>query len=137
MDKPARLVAATVETGPEQPEAPPLLSLDPVIVADRVDRAGAFRPPPFLGDPLRSVGAHDPMRAPPPPEPERRIVGQQPERLDRLRRIKQPYRPRRFASIPHPPRCARHLLPQCGRGGTKPGGLVGEGDTLTEARSGI
>ena len=66
-------------------------------------RAGGFRPPPFLGDPLRAVGAHDPMPAPPPGEAERRVVGQQPERLDRLRRLEQPDRPRRFVEVPPRP----------------------------------
>src|SRR5271170_2526133 len=93
MDKPARRAVAAVETRPEQPEAPPLLVLDPVIVADRIDGTGAFQPPPFIGDPLRPIGAHDPMPSPPPHEPKRRIVRQQPERLDRLRRVKQPDRP--------------------------------------------
>ena len=36
MDKPARRLVLTMEARPEQPEAPPLLVLDPVIVADRV-----------------------------------------------------------------------------------------------------
>src|SRR5271155_2895679 len=98
MDKPARFVVAAVETCPVQPEAPPLLVLDPIIIADRVPafagiRSGAFRPPPFVGDPLRPIGAHDPMPAAPPHESERRIVRQQPERLDRLRRLEQSYRP--------------------------------------------
>src|SRR2546423_14930265 len=93
MDKPARLVIAAVETRPEQPEAPPLLVLDPVIIADRVNGAGAFRAPPFVGDPLRSVGEHDPMPAAAPHEPERRIVPQQPERHDRFGRVEQSGRP--------------------------------------------
>src|SRR6266436_3435673 len=96
MDKPARLVVAAVETRPEQPETPPLLLLDPVIVADRISGAGAFGPPPFLGNPLRPVGARHPVPAPPPRETERRVVWQQPERFDRLRRLEQPDRPRRF-----------------------------------------
>src|SRR5271165_2656718 len=99
MDKPARRAVPTMETCLEQPKTPPLLVLDPVIVADRIHFAGCLRPPPFVGDPLRSVGAHDPMRAPPPHEPERRIVGQQPERLDRFGRLAQPDRPCRAAPL--------------------------------------
>src|SRR5580704_9564038 len=102
MEKPARLAVAAVKTRPEQPEAPSLLVLDPVIIADRIDLAGRPRPPPFVGDPLRPVGAHDPMAAPPPHEPERRVVGQQPERLDRLRRVEQPDRAGWFAGDPPP-----------------------------------
>src|SRR6516162_3614222 len=102
MDKPARLAVAAVETRPEQPEAPPFLVLDPIIIADRIDLAGRLRPPPFLRDPLRSIGARDSMPAPPPHEPERRIVGQQPERLDRLRRFEQPDRSWRFTGDPPP-----------------------------------
>src|SRR5580704_18014605 len=102
MDKPARHVVPAVETSPEQPEAPTLLVFDPVIIADRIDFAGRLRPPPFVRDPLRSIGAHGPMPAPPPREPERRIVGQQPERLDRLRRVEQPDRAGWFAGDPPP-----------------------------------
>ena len=76
MDKPARLVVAAVETRPEQPEAPPFLVLDPVIVAERFSRAGRFRLPPFIGDPLRPVGPRHPVPALPPGETERRVVGQ-------------------------------------------------------------
>ena len=36
MDKPARRLVFTMETRPEQPEAPPLPVFNPVIVADRV-----------------------------------------------------------------------------------------------------
>src|ERR1700746_2326415 len=50
MDKPARLAVTAVETRPEQPEAPPFLVLDPVIIAERPSDAGAFRLPPFIGD---------------------------------------------------------------------------------------
>ena len=42
MDKPARRVVAVGKAGAEQPEAPPFLVLDPVIVADRIDSARAF-----------------------------------------------------------------------------------------------
>ena len=102
MDKPARRVVMAVEACAEQPEAPPFLVLTPVIVADRVDRAGSLRSPPFLGDPLRPIGARDPVPAPPPRKAERRIVGQQPERVDRLRRLEQPDRPRWFVRLyPH------------------------------------
>src|SRR6266478_6580922 len=92
MDKPARLAVATVETRPEQPEAPPLLVLDPVIVADCISGARAFGPPPFLGNPLRPVGPRHPVQTPPPDETERRVVGQQPEPFDRLRGLEQTYR---------------------------------------------
>src|SRR6516162_4796887 len=90
MDKPARRAVMAVQTRSEQPEAPPLLVLDPVIVADCISRGGPLRPPPLLGDPLRPVGPRDPIPAPPPREAERRVVGQQPERFDRLRRVEQP-----------------------------------------------
>jgi len=89
MDKPARRLVPTMETRPEQPEAPPLLVLDPVVVADLVDGTGAFRLPPFVGDSLRPIGTCHPMPAPPPDKAERRVVGQQPERFDRLRRLEQ------------------------------------------------
>ena len=133
----------TRQPGAEQPEAPPLLVLDPVIVADRVGRAGTSRLPPFLGDPLRPVGARHPVRAPPPGEAERRIVGQQPKRLDRLRRLEQPDRPRRplsssprkrgsgfRATVPVPldPRFAR---------GRRDEARVSPTGTRTEARSGM
>src|SRR6516225_8931144 len=95
MDKPARLMVAVVEARPEQPEPPPLLVFDPVIVADRIDRIGAIRPPPLLSDPFRSVGLRDPMLASPPHETERRIIGEHPKSVDRLRRLEQPDRPRR------------------------------------------
>src|SRR6516225_1257915 len=101
MDKPTRLVIANVETCSEQPEAPPFLVLDPVIVADRVPAfvvtsAAALRSPPFVGDPLRPIGPRDPVPASPPGETKRRIVGQQPECFDRLGRLEQSDRPRRF-----------------------------------------
>src|ERR1700756_5449612 len=99
MDEPTQFVVAAMKTCPKQPEAPPCLVFDPVIIADRIDIAGRFRLPPFLGDPLRPVGAHDPMSAPAPRETERRIVGQHPECLDRLRRLEQPDRARRSYSI--------------------------------------
>ena len=123
MDKPARLVIANVETRSEQPEAPPFLVLDPVIVADRVPAftgtsAGALWSPPFVGDPLRPIGPRDPMPASPPGETKRRIVGQKPKSFDRLRRLEQSDRPRRFVRDPHPPIPAGWVppLPQCGRG---------------------
>src|SRR5260370_30429289 len=73
----------------EQPEAPALLVLDPVIVANGIDRAGPVFGPPFLGDALGTVGAPYPIGAAAPGEAERRIVGQQPQRLDRLGRQEQ------------------------------------------------
>jgi hypothetical protein len=85
MDKPARRAVMAVQPRPEQPEAAPLLVLDPVVVADRVDLAGTSWLPPFIGYPLRPIGSRDPMPAPPPQETEWRIVGQEPERLDRFR----------------------------------------------------
>src|SRR5690349_12048545 len=100
MDKPARRSVAAVETRSEQPEAPPFLVLDPIIIADRIDLAGRPRTPPFIGDSLGPIGPRHPVPSPPPPEPKRRVVGQQPERLDRLRRIEQPDRSRGFAEAP-------------------------------------
>src|SRR5260370_35120257 len=94
MDKPARLVVAAVETRSEQPEAPSFLVLDPVVVTDSVDGAGAFRPPPFLGDPLRPIGPRHPMPAPPPGEPERRGPRHKP---------KTPARPPPAPQPAHPP----------------------------------
>src|SRR6516225_2559459 len=96
MDKPARLAVAAVQTRAEQPEAPPFLVLDSVIVADRFYGAEALRSPPFVGDPLRPIGPRDPMPASPPRETKRRIVGQKPKSFDRLRRLEQSDRPRRF-----------------------------------------
>src|SRR5712692_5518985 len=97
MDKPVRLVVAAVETRPEQPETPPLLVLDSVVVADRVDIAVRRRLPPFIRDPLRPVGPRHAMPAPPPGETERWVIGQEPEGFDRFRRLEQPDRPRGFA----------------------------------------
>src|SRR5262249_31861491 len=89
MDEPVRFAVAAMKTRPEQPEAPPLLVLDTVIVADRVNVAGAARLPPFIGNPLRSIGTCHAMPAAPPNEVKRRVVRQQPECLDRLRRLEQ------------------------------------------------
>src|SRR5712691_8706617 len=107
MDKPARRRRAG-EAGAEHPEAPPLLILDPVVIADRPGgEEGAVGGPPFLGDALGTVGAPHPMRAAPPGKAKGRVVGQQPRRLDRLGRREQPDRPRRFFGLlgisPHPP----------------------------------
>src|SRR6516165_2340628 len=96
MDKPARLAVAAVQTRAEQPEAPPFLVLDSVIVADRFYSAEALGSPPFVGDPLRPIGPRDPMPASPPRETKRRIIGQKPKSFDRLRRLEQSDRPRRF-----------------------------------------
>src|SRR5271163_4282234 len=100
MDEPARRVVAVGKSRPKQLEAPPFLVLDPVIVADRIDSARSLGPPPFFGDPLRPVGARHPVWAPPPGEAKRRVVGQQPKSVDRLRRLEQPDRTRRFAGDP-------------------------------------
>src|SRR5262249_25696143 len=89
MDEPVRFAVAAMKTRPEQPEAPPLLVLDTVIIADRVNVAGAVRLPPFIGNPLRSIGTCHVMPAAPPDEAKRRVVRQQPECLDRLRRLQQ------------------------------------------------
>jgi hypothetical protein len=78
MDKPAQRAIPTMKTRPKQPEAPSLFVLDPVIIADRIHATRAFRLPPFLGYPLRSIGTHDPMPAPPPRETKRRIIRQEP-----------------------------------------------------------
>src|SRR6516165_4083508 len=96
MDKPAQRLVPTMETRPEQPEAPPFLVLDSVIVADCITGTRPLWPPPFVGDPLRPVGPRDPVPTPAPSEAERRIVRQEPERLDRLRWLEEPDRPRRF-----------------------------------------
>src|SRR5215813_2391554 len=101
MDEPVRFAVAAMKTRPEQPEAPPLLVLDTVIVADRVNVAGAARLPPFIGNPLRSIGTCHAMPAAPPNEVKRRVVRQQPECLDRLRRLEQPDRPWRFVGNSH------------------------------------
>src|SRR5437868_15487856 len=99
MDKPARRAIVAVQTCPEQPEAPPILVLDPIIVADRVDIAGRRRLPPFIRNPLRPVGPRHPVPAAPPDEPKRRVIRQQPKRFDRLRRLEQPDRTRRPYSV--------------------------------------
>src|SRR5689334_21950882 len=91
MDKPARRRRAG-QPGAKQPEAPPLVILDPVVIADRAGREIAIDNPPFLGDALGTIGAPHPMRAAPPGEAERRVVGEKPRRLDRLGRRKQPNR---------------------------------------------
>jgi hypothetical protein len=160
MDKPARLVVAAMETRPEQPEAPPFRVLDTVIVADHVNVAGAVRLPPFIGNPLRSIGASHAMPAAPPGEAKRRVVRQQPKCLDRLRRLEQPDRPWRFVGDPHngrPRTIDRHSYRgtlgnvafarlQCSNNRIGLGGLLGTSTTvdrgrsigtLTEARSGM
>src|SRR5262245_61025040 len=101
MDEPVWLAVAAMKTRPEQPEAPPLLVLDTVIIADRVNVAGAVRLPPFIGNPLRSIGTCHAMPATPPDEATRLVVRQQPECLDRLRRLEQADRPWRFVGNPH------------------------------------
>src|SRR5207245_10807262 len=101
VDEPARRRVAR-QAGAEQPEAPTLLVLDPVVVANRVSDSRTALGPPFLGDALGPVGAQHPMPVAAPDEAERRIVGQDPIRLDRLRRPEQPDRARGFAKSPHP-----------------------------------
>src|SRR5207249_3266444 len=106
--EPARRRLALREPGAEQPEAAALRILDPVIVADRIGFAGAFLGPPFLGDALGAVGPGDPVQALPPGELDRRIIGNQPRCLDRLRRAEQPDRTRglgwsAFSPHPNPP----------------------------------
>src|SRR5215472_15429292 len=96
MDKPARFVVAAVETRPEQPEAPPLLVLDPVVIADSLGGARPLRPPPFLGNPLGSIGLHHSMPAPSPGKMKGRVVRQEPERFDWIWRVEQPDRPQRL-----------------------------------------
>ena len=96
MDKPAQRLVPTMQTRPEQPEAPSFLVLDSVIVADCITGTRPLWPPPFVGDPLRPVGPRDPVPTPAPSEAERRVVGQEPERLDGLRWLEQPDRPRWF-----------------------------------------
>src|SRR5207248_5946715 len=106
--KPARRRVAG-KAGAIKPEAPALLVLDTVIVADPVAAVarigGAVLDPPFLGDAFGTVGMPDPVLTPPPREAKRRIVRQHPLRLDRLRRPEQPHGPRRFigASVLHSP----------------------------------
>jgi len=84
---PSQLVVAAMETSPEQPEAPPLLISTPVIVADGVSLTGRPRLPPFLGDPLWPIGTCHAMPASPPDEAKWRVVRQEPECFDRLRRL--------------------------------------------------
>src|SRR5271169_392529 len=112
MDEPARWVVAVGKACPEQPEAPPFLVLDPVIVADRIDSAEPFRLPPFFGEPLRPVGARHPVWAPPPRKTKRRVVGQQPKSVDRLRRLEQPDRTRRLAGDPGSGRAGAGTTPR-------------------------
>src|SRR5262249_61294809 len=89
MDEPVRFAVAAMKTRPEQPEAPPLLVLDTVIIADRVNVAGAARLPPFIGNPLRSIGTCHAMPAAPPNEVKRRGGKQQTECRAPARRAKQ------------------------------------------------
>jgi hypothetical protein len=102
MDEPARRIVMAGKTRPEQPEAPPVLVLDPVIIADRIAGGRSPGSPPFFGHPLRPVGARNPMRKATPGKAERRVVGQQPEGFDRFRRREQPDRPRRFIEMTVP-----------------------------------
>src|SRR5438477_543642 len=71
----------------------------PSAAAVTTSGGGITLDPPFLGDALGSVGVPDPVLATPPGKAERRIVGQYPLRLDRLRRPEQPHRPRRFSGV--------------------------------------
>ncbi len=50
-------------------------------------------PPPFAGEALRPLGADHPVLQPPPAEALGRMIGQQRQGLDRLRRIEQAQRP--------------------------------------------
>ena len=138
MDKPARRRGpCRARPGAEQPEAPPLLVLDPVIVADRVGVAE----PSASTIPRRSAPARrraHPVRAPPPGEAERRVVGQQPERLDRLRRREQPDRARRLAEAPaRPSPAARSSRSLPRNGGGSGWGLGADRRSSTDARSGM
>ena len=129
-----------LEARPEQPEAPPFLVLDPVIVADRIESgADPSGHPCHHSSAIRSgpSAARHPVRAPAPGEAERRVVGQQPESFDRLRRLEQPDRTRRLCrSRSHP------TLPRT-RGGSPPQQRRAGGDCHrspappTEARSGM
>src|SRR5215472_14362734 len=98
VDKPARPRFVTSELGAKQPETPPLLVFNPVIIADGGDSsAGARFGPPFLGDAFGPIGAGNSVSPPPPGKLGWRIVRNEPDRLDRLRRPEQPHRTRWFA----------------------------------------
>src|SRR5229473_1360985 len=82
VQEPARRSIGPVEPGAEEPEAPPRLVLDVVVVAQLLGRRGA--PPPLAADALRPVGAAHAMLPATPAEEERRIVRHRRHRLDRL-----------------------------------------------------
>jgi hypothetical protein len=84
---PARLVVAAMENQPGTTRSAAPSHLDAVIVADGVSLTGRPRLPPFLGDPLWPIGTCHAMPASPPDEAKWRVVRQEPERFDRLRRL--------------------------------------------------
>ena len=98
----------------EQPEAAAVVVLDPVVVAERRHDIGRRPaavgpgPPPFVGQPLRPLGAHDAVGVPAPVEHRRRIVGHEGRDIDRLGPLQQSRRPRALER--------RHAGPGAGRG---------------------
>src|SRR5690242_7980578 len=90
VEEPARRDLRPIKAGAEEPEAAPLLVLDPVIIARGLALAAAA--PPFTGDALGSVGAAHPMCQTAPAEENRRIIRHRRHRLDRLRPRQEPDR---------------------------------------------
>ena len=95
--KPPQIPARRVHPvpAPIEPEAPPGLILHPPVVA-RGQCLGVAVPP-FAPDTLWPVGTTDAKPPTPPSEGGRRMIGQQRQRLDRLRRTEQPHRARQAA----------------------------------------
>ena len=98
---------------PEQPETASILVLHTEIIPHRHPLPVTL--PPFPGDAFRPIGVAHPVTHPPPGECDRRMIRQQRHRIDRLRRIEQPHRPRQIgrpaashpASTPAPGRTDR------------------------------
>src|SRR5471030_2182717 len=84
----------------EQPEAGAIIVLDAIVVAYRRHDVGGYYlavgawMPPFVGDPLRTLHAHDPVGVAMPLELPRRIVGDHRGDAHFLGALQQPYRPR-------------------------------------------
>src|SRR5262249_1277395 len=90
--EPQRRRTGLIEPVAIEPEAPPRLVLDPVIVAD-LRLCGLPDPaPPFGGDPFRPLGMAHAMHGPAPTELERRIVRHEGRDLDRIGPREQPDR---------------------------------------------
>ena len=89
MQEPAQVAGGGIAAvaAAEQPEPAALLVLDREVVAHRGHLGSAA--PPFAMDALGAVGAADAVALAAPGEGDRRLIGQQRDGFDRLRRVEQ------------------------------------------------